>query len=63
MRCLVNKSDIYIAGSYETEVAATFMVVFELCDPKNTNKTGITCAPEKNQTLWMENQYILTIDN
>ena len=48
LRCLVNKSDMYIAGSYDTEVAATFMVVFETCDPKKTEQTGITCASEKD---------------
>ena len=44
---------MYIAGSYDTEVAATFMLVFETCDPKKTNETGITCAPEEDIKDWM----------
>ena len=63
LRCLANKSDMYIAGSYDTEVAATFMIVFETCDPTKTNETGITCAPEEDIQDWMHGRYFGTVDN
>ena len=59
-RCLVNPEDVYINGNYETDVATAFMVVFERC---NQTESKVPCASKEKQDLWIDDQYIITIDN
>ena len=59
-RCLVNPQDVYIQGNYETDTAAAFMVVFERC---NQTESQVPCANKTTQDAWIDEQFIITIDN
>lgn len=57
MKCL--DEDISIYGDFNTNIAASFMVVFEKCAPEGQ----LTCADPATIEEWLKFKYILTAEN
>ena len=64
LKCLVEEEEedgFGLRGSYNSDNGTNLMIVFERC--RSDNKHGIEC---KNDTVideWLENKYLVTLEN
>ena len=60
MKCM-DVSEIFLQGSYNSERGNNLMIVFERC--RTDNKLGVKCKKDSEIDAWLENKYIVTLEN
>ena len=61
MKCIDEKQQTDIFGSYNTDKASNLMIVFERCiDKDNEIKT---CKEDKDIDDWLKYKYIVSLEN
>ena len=45
---------VQLLGNFQSEIAQTFQIYFEKCDPKVRK----TCKPEKEVREWLKNKFL-----
>lgn len=60
LKCL-DITEIALQGSYNTDRGNNLMIVFERC--RSDNKLGVKCKREADIDDWLQNKYIVTLEN